>query len=82
MRVKMLYFAVVRELCGCVEESLELPAGIARVSELSRHLEAHHPALAGQLGGVRFAVNETFAARDGVIADGDVVAVIPPVAGG
>jgi molybdopterin converting factor subunit 1 len=82
MRVKMLYFAVVRELCDCAEESLELPPGVLRIAELSRHLEARHPALSGQLDAVRFAVNETFAARDGVIADGDVVAVIPPVAGG
>jgi molybdopterin converting factor subunit 1 len=82
MRVKMLYFAAVRDLVARAEESLELPAGIGRVAELSRHLEAHHPALAGRLGGVRFAVNECFAAGDEAVADGDVVAVIPPVAGG
>lgn len=82
MRVKMLYFAAVRDLCTCAEESLELPPGVERVSELCSHLEARYPALAGRLEAVRFAVNETFVARDLAIADGDVVAVIPPVAGG
>ena len=38
--------------------------------------------LAGRLGAVRFARNEEFATNDEVCVDGDIVAVIPPVAGG
>lgn len=82
MRVKMLYFAAVRDLAACGEELLDLPPDVARVAELRRHLEARHPAFSGKLDGVRFAVNESFVGLDAPIADEDVVAVIPPVAGG
>jgi molybdopterin converting factor small subunit len=41
-----------------------------------------HPPLAGRLGPVRFARNEEFVEADALLAAGDVVAVLPPVAGG
>jgi molybdopterin converting factor small subunit len=34
------------------------------------------------MGHIRFARNEEFARNDDALADGDVVALIPPVAGG
>ncbi len=78
--ITVLYFAAVAELTGAREESFVTDA--ATVAELSRALEARHPRLAGRLGQVRFAVNETFARAADPIAAGDVIAVIPPVAGG
>lgn len=45
-------------------------------------LEERYPALAPRMGSLRIAVNETFAAPDEPIVPGDVVALIPPVAGG
>jgi molybdopterin converting factor small subunit len=45
-------------------------------------LERRHPGLKGCLGGVRVAVNECFAEAAESIRSGDVVALIPPVAGG
>ncbi len=81
MKVRVLYFAAVRELVGLEEEGLELN-GVADVCALAAHLEARHPSLAGRLGPVRFAVNEAFAELDAPLSDGDVVALIPPVAGG
>ena len=82
MNVTVLYFAVVRELVGLEEERLALPASVTTVSALGEHLAARHPALAGRLGPVRFARNEVFASADEALAEGDVVALIPPVAGG
>lgn len=82
MKVQMLYFAAVAELVGSREEALELPSAVGTVRELARLLEERHPALRGRLGQVRFAVNEEFASADRTFAEGDVVAVIPPVAGG
>lgn len=78
----MLYFAAVRELAGVDEEEVELPPEVARVADLPAWLERRHPALAGRLGSVRFARNELFALAAERIEEGDVVAVIPPVAGG
>ncbi len=82
MTITLLYFAAVRDLVGTDEERLELPPHVTTVATLGPFLEARHPALGGRLGSVRFAVNETFATRDEALAEGDIVALIPPVAGG
>lgn len=81
MRIKVLYFAAIRELVGKSEEDLELPSDMDQLAKLVAWLERER-ALGGKLQSVRFAINETFAGRDAPIASGDVVAVIPPVAGG
>jgi molybdopterin converting factor subunit 1 len=80
--VRVFYFAGLRDLVAKAEESLELPGSVATVGQLARHLEQLHPELSGRLASVRLAVNESFARLDDGIADGDVVALIPPVAGG
>lgn len=80
--ITVLYFAAVRELVGRDEERLVLPEAVGTVGALSAHLEGLHEALAGRLSAVRFARNEVFAGLGEALADGDVVAVIPPVAGG
>ena len=45
-------------------------------------IEAHRTALGGRLIATRFARNEVFADESDAIASGDVIAIIPPVAGG
>ncbi|MBX3201558.1 MAG: molybdopterin converting factor subunit 1 [Labilithrix sp.] len=82
MTITLLYFAAVRELVGRDEERVTLPPDVGSIAELAVFLERRHAALAGRLAAVRFARNETFATRDETLADGDVVALIPPVAGG
>lgn len=82
MKIQVLYFAAVRDLVGVPEETLELPARVATVGAFSAHLAVVRPALAGRLDAVRFARNEEFARDTDPIADGDVIALIPPVAGG
>jgi len=81
-RVKLLYFAGVRDLIGRSEEELELPETIAKVAALVSYLEEQRPDLRGRLGAVRIAVNEAFADADDPVRHGDVIALIPPVAGG
>lgn len=78
----MLYFAAVKDLVGRAEERLALPDAVRTVGDLALFLEAQEPALAGRLAAVRFARNEVFATLAEELADGDVVALIPPVAGG
>ena len=82
MTLTILYFAAVRDLVGKDEEVLSLPQDVTNISELARFLPKHHPALEGRLQSVRFARNEVFAANDERLSDGDVIALIPPVAGG
>jgi molybdopterin synthase sulfur carrier subunit len=82
MRVRVLYFAVVRELVGADEEEVDLPADVTTVRAFGQWLEGHRDALRGRMGSVRIARNEAFAGADERVAEGDVLALIPPVAGG
>lgn len=82
MKVTILYFAVVRELVGRGEEERELPPDVRTVGDVARHLESVHAPLEGRLGAVRLARNEVFADAGEAIAEGDVIALIPPVSGG
>ena len=80
--VRMLYFAALRDLLGTPEEQLELPASVMKVADLVPFLESARPHLRGRFASVRVAVNESFASAEDPLSDGDVIALIPPVAGG
>ena len=81
MKVEVLFFAAARERAGTDRESVELEAS-ATVAELSGLLAERHPALAPLLPRLRFAVNQAFVPSAHALAQGDEVALIPPVAGG
>ncbi len=85
MKVKVLYFASVREKLGKDAEDLDLPAGVATVAGLRSHLRARGGAWAeamaeGKL--LRAAVNQDMAQPAAAIKAGDEVAFFPPVTGG
>jgi molybdopterin synthase sulfur carrier subunit len=82
MALHVLYFAGLREAVGLAEETVELPEGVRTVGALADHLARRHPAYRDRRAHVRIARNEAFAGDDDPLADGDVVALIPPVAGG
>ncbi len=81
MRIQVLYFAAARERAGTDREALELADG-ADLHALSAQLVRSHPSLEPLLGRLRFAVNQEFVSGAHALADGDEVALIPPVAGG
>jgi molybdopterin synthase sulfur carrier subunit len=81
-RVRVLYFAAVRDVVGCEEEVLEPPSTVGTVRDFTVWIGERHVALAPRMGSVRIARNEAFASDDDAIEDGDVLALIPPVAGG
>jgi len=82
LKLTVLYFAAVRDLVGKDEEVVDVPASVGTIEALGEHLAAVHPELAGRLGYVRFARNEEFARASDAVAEGDTIALIPPVAGG
>lgn len=82
MFVRVLYFAALRDVVQRPEEELELPPAAVTIAEFLDVLVVRHPQLAGQLGAVRVAQNETFADRNAPLSNGDILALIPPVAGG
>lgn len=82
MDVHILFFAALRDLVGKGEQTLTLPDGVTTIAALRSHLERAFPPLAGRLDSVRFAQNEAFVGAESTLRAGDVVALIPPVAGG
>ena len=81
MHVRVRLFAVQRELAGTREVTLALPDG-ADVAAAWDALVAIHPGLAPGRASVRFARNGDYADETTALADGDEVAMIPPVSGG
>jgi molybdopterin synthase catalytic subunit len=81
MRIQVLYFAVFRERLGTEGEAISLHDG-ATVAEAITALAERHAAIATLRGKFRVAVNQEFSTEDRALADGDEIALIPPVAGG
>jgi molybdopterin converting factor subunit 1 len=80
MRIRTLFFATYREMAGAESLEVDLPAGATAadlVLRLRAEAELHRlpvePALA---------VNEEYVPLSTPLADGDEVALLPPVAGG
>ena len=74
-------FAGVAEAAGRRELSISLEPG-ATVDTAFAAMASEHPALAPMRDTLRFAVNREFAEADWTLADGDELALIPPVSGG
>jgi molybdopterin converting factor subunit 1 len=82
MKVRVLFFAATRDLAGASEATVTVPGSAPTVADLVLHLEATYPELSGRMATVRVAQNERFAKPEARLADGDVLALIPPVSGG
>lgn len=81
MRIRVRLFAIQRELAGTREVVLELADG-ADVAAAWTALVQLHPALAPGRDSVRYARNGVYADPTTPLADGDELAMIPPVSGG
>jgi molybdopterin converting factor subunit 1 len=81
VHVRIRLFAMQRELAGTREVQVELPAD-ADVAAAWEALVTLHPALAPGRESVRYARNGAYADAGTRLADGDEVAMIPPVSGG
>ncbi|MES1173026.1 MAG: molybdopterin converting factor subunit 1 [Myxococcales bacterium] len=80
--VQVLYFAALRDLTGMSEERVELPQDVRTVLDFVSFIEQARPALAGKLASVRVALDEAFANDSDALSGAQVIALIPPVAGG
>ena len=81
MRVRLLYFAILRDITGKSGDEIDLPEG-TRASDIWSRLRAEHRELARYERPPMTAVNEAYVSSDQLLHDGDEVAFIPPVAGG
>jgi len=81
MRIEVLYFAIVRERLKLEQETMDLPDG-ATVGDARAAIGGRHPSIASLLPRVQAAVNRSWAPDEHPLADGDELALLPPVAGG
>src|SRR5438445_13209911 len=80
MRIRVRYFAVVRERLGREEESLELPDD-ADVAAALEALAARHPVVRELRAHLQVALNQEITEPRARVREGDELALIPPVAG-
>lgn len=81
MRIKVLFFGVLRDIAGQRECTVDLADG-ATASTLFEHFAQLFPALTEMRKSVVLARNHEFADPGALLADGDEVALLPPVSGG
>src|SRR5438270_5515371 len=81
MRVKVLFFGILRELAGKSEEWTETGSD-RTVSDLFQRYAQRHETLREKRPSILFARNGEFTTPDSVLADNDEIAFLPPVSGG
>jgi molybdopterin synthase catalytic subunit len=82
MRVTVKLFASLREAAGASDLDEQFEGDSITVAEFTQRFADRQPKLKAQLETVAVAVNEEYARGESAIHDGDVVALIPPIAGG
>ena len=85
MKVKVLFFAALREQLGTPGEDIELPADVSSVAGLRSHLRSRGGAYErafSEKALVRTAVNQDMVPATARIKAGDEIAFFPPVTGG
>jgi sulfur-carrier protein len=81
MRVRVRFFAALRETVGREDLELDLPEG-STPEEVWRRLVAGHPELAPYRKSLAAAVNRRYASFASPLSPGDELVFIPPVSGG
>lgn len=81
MRVRVLFFGVLRDLAGAPSETVEVRQD-ASVRDVLAYYEENIPALKRSLSSVAVAVNQSYAGPETKLQAGDEIALLPPVSGG
>lgn len=85
MKVKVLFFASLREQLGAGALEVDAPSGVATVGALRAHLRsrgASYESALGEKKALRMAVNQEMVPASAPLEAGDEVAFFPPVTGG
>ncbi len=81
MRVRVLFFGMLKDLCGKASDALDLPDG-STVGDVLADYAAKFPQLKASLPSLATAVNQQYAGPDTVLKSNDEIALLPPVSGG
>jgi MoaE-MoaD fusion protein len=81
VRIRVLFFGVLRDITGRREDSLDIPEG-SQLESVFESYAGRFPRLRGMAASVVLALNQEFSTPSAPLADGDEVAFLPPVSGG
>ncbi|MBI3894885.1 MAG: molybdenum cofactor biosynthesis protein MoaE [Acidobacteria bacterium] len=81
MKVKVLFFGLLKEIVGKPEEEFILDEG-SSIGRLYQFYAVRFPRLAEHSSTLLFSRNREFASRSELLQEGDEVAFLPPVSGG
>ena len=81
MRVRVLFFGMLKDLASSSSDTLELPED-STVTDLLKHYEERIPKLKDSRSSLAVAVNQEYAVAATKLKSGDEVALLPPVSGG
>lgn len=80
-RVKLLFFATLRDRAGAKSMELDLPADLT-IQGLKDKLSNEYPNLKESMSSVLITINREYAFDDAVIPPNAELAMFPPVSGG
>jgi len=81
MRVRVLFFGLLKELVGTAADEVEIRDG-ASVNDVLMHYKAQVPKLGELFPSIALAVNQQYAGPETALKAEDEVALLPPVSGG
>jgi MoaD family protein len=81
MKVRVQFYAQLRDLIGVHESAIELPKG-ATVRELLEEIYAQQPALRAHDKSILIGAGVEFVDRNYELNPGEEIAIMPPVQGG
>jgi molybdopterin synthase catalytic subunit len=81
MRIRVLFFGVLKDIAGKSSDSLDLPDG-ALVRDVLAHYAVQTPRMKESITSLAMAVNQQYAGAETMLKSGDEVALLPPVSGG
>ena len=80
-RIKLLFFATLRDRAGARSMELEIPANLT-VQGLKDKLSNEYPNLKDSMSSVLITINREYAFDEAVIPPNAELAMFPPVSGG
>jgi molybdopterin synthase catalytic subunit len=81
VRVKVLFFGVLKDIAGQAEDQLDLEDG-ATLGRVFDHYSTRFPRMREMAGSILLARNQEFSGPATQLAGGDEIAFLPPVSGG
>lgn len=81
MKIRLMVFASIRDICGFDEKEITLPEA-SSLDGLIDSLAAQYSGLGEKRGSLLMAVNKEYSTGGTILRDNDTVALFPPVSGG